>query len=134
MDVYNFIVHALKDIPDNELPTKIEMNRKTHKELVENFKERTKSENIISIETLFHLPIFINDNLKDFTVKFVTDKSKIDVCMDCADKYSTLKNSHLLKYSEENQCELCKIVCKTTKISANHIDFNKLKNELKPNY
>lgn len=133
MDVYQFIVHSLHGIPDNELPTKIEMNTVTHKELVKNMQQRTGSENIISIETLFHLPIFINDKLKNFNVKFITDKSNIDICINCADKYTNIKNYHLLKYTDDNQCELCKIVCKTTKISAKYVDFNKLKSQLKPN-
>lgn len=136
MDVYRLIERKLSEMKESKvilIPYSIEMNKETHNELVDNFKERTKSENILSIEKIFYLPIFINEKIKTGDFYIVTSKSKVDICLSCAEKYTNVKNSHLLKYSKDSLCVGCNVVCKTTKISSNHIDFDNIKSNKHPN-
>jgi len=136
MNVYQTIFRTLADIKDainSELPVSIEVNKETHKELTDDIKKLTKNDNILSIETLFHLPIFINDKMNDGEVQIKTNKGNIDICVNCVHEYTSAKKPEILVYNEENQCEICRHVCKTTKLSTSYVDFIKIKNNKKPN-
>jgi hypothetical protein len=136
MDIYNLIsveIRKLKEDSPSSIPVAIEMNHETQKNLVDNFRKMTKSENILSVEVLFRVPIFINNQLKNDEVKITLDNSKVEICADCGNKYTSLRNIHLLKYQENGFCSICKVMCNTTSIFAKYVDYNKLKHNLKPN-